>query len=219
MDLSKIRISPWAQVSLELVAQPGKKYQSRYLGYYPSKTVFVATPMVAADRPLLVRKEQDVIVRFFANKIACAFRASIAHICTTPFHYLHLNYPSDVETGTIRKAERVAANIRVSVINKASSEGRQTPGVIVDLSLSGARLETLHPVGAVGDAIVIQARVDIGRVSRLVTWDAEIKAGLNKFSMNNAVAAYGIEFNHLNDIDYLALLAYVNTQIARGVET
>jgi len=217
MDLAKIQPSSGISVSLELVANPGQKYQSKLIGYMPGRSVLVATPMLANDRPLLVRKEQEVIVRFFANKNACAFKSDVKHMCTTPFHYLHLTYPPMVETGEIRKAERVVANVQVSVINKSRPEYDTVSGAIVDISTVGAKLETLQPVGEVADILMLTAKVQVGRVTRIVTWDAEIKNELDKFDMNNSVAAYGIEFHYLNDLDYLALHAYVNSQLAKKI--
>jgi len=217
MDLTKIKLPPWAPINIEIDSQKGQKYPARLLGYYPNRTVCISTPMVAADRPLLLRKEQSVIVRFFANKIACAFKAPVAHICTTPYHYFHLQYPTQVETGTIRKADRVPSNIAVTVINKSNPKIDSASGSIVDISIVGARLDTIKSIGDPGDHLVLHSKISIGRVTRLVTWESEIKVTLDKFSMNNAVASYGIEFGHLKDLDYLALIAFVNTQLAKGL--
>lgn len=219
MDLTKIKLPPWAPINIEVAAQQGHKYPSRLVGYFPNRTVCISTPMIEANRPLLVRKGQEIIVRFFANKIACAFRAPVLHICTTPYHYLHLAYPASVETGTIRKAERVSANIKVSVINRSRPDIDAISGAIVDISTVGAKLESTQPIGNPGDKLIVSARVNVGRIMRLVTWDSEIMVSLDKFVMKNAIAAYGIEFGHLKDLDYLTLIAFVNTQLAKDVES
>jgi len=219
MDLTKIKLPPWAAINIEIDSQKGQKYPARLVGFYPNRTVCISTPMIGQDRPLLLRKDQKVIVRFFANKIACAFIAPVVHVCTTPYHYFHLQYPAQVETGTIRKADRVPANISVSVINKTNPKIEKVSGSIVDISIVGARLETIKPVGKPGDKLVLNSKVSIGRVSRLVTWESEVKVTLDKLSMKNATAAYGLEFGHLKDLDYLALIAFVNTQLAKGLES
>lgn len=219
MDLNKLRLLPGSNMHLELASNPGQKYQTRLIGYYPGRSVLVTTPMLANDRPLLVRKEQEVVIRFFSNKSACAFRSEVRHLCTTPFHYLHLSYPGQVEVGEIRKSERVLANVQVSVINKSRSEYDTVSGAIVDISTTGAKLETLQPIGDIGDVLMLTAKVKVGRVTRLVTWDCEIKSDLDRFDMVNTVAAYGIEFHYLNDLDYLALHALVYSQLARGIES
>lgn len=217
-ELSRLGIVPGQNMNLELAASEGQRHQARMIGVMPQRSVLVGTPMIGENRPLLVRKEQEVIVRFFSNKTACAFRSVVRHICTTPFHYLHLSYPPQVEVGEIRKASRVMANINISAINKSQHGVEAIPGGVVDLSTVGAKIETMQPIGDVGDVILLTAKIEIGRLKQIVSWEVEIKIVLDKLDLKNSQAAYGVEFRYLKDPDYLALHAYVNAQIAKGAQ-
>ncbi len=218
MELSKLRLAPGTGLHIEINGNDGQKYPVKLIGFIPTKTVLITTPVLANGRPLLIRKDQEMVVRFFANKLAGAFKSKVRHICTTPYHYLHLTYPGSVETGEVRKAERVLANVAISAINNTRPEYDSTSGAIVDISTSGAKLETLQPIGKPGDILMLTAKVQVGRVTRVVTWEATIKIQLDKYEMMNSTAAYGIEFGYLNDLDYLAMQAYVNAQLVKGLQ-
>lgn len=218
IDLNRLRIPIGLGLKIEVEGAEDKRHNSHLIGFVPGRSVLVTTPMLNENRPLLMRKEQAVIVRFFSNKSACAFRSQVAHICTTPMHYLHLAWPGRVEAGEVRNAERVLANLQVSIMNQTNVDIERGFGAIVDLSTTGARLETLQPVGQVGDKLLLNGKVTVGHVSRVISIEAEIKAELDKFELSNSMAAYGIAFKFVSDIDFLALQAFVNAQMARGVE-
>ncbi len=215
-DLSKMHLPAGLNINMELVGSDGQRHKGTLIGLVPSRTVLVTTPMLSENRPLLLRKEQALICRFFSQKVAGAFQSHVVHICTTPFHYLHLGWPMAVEVGTVRSSERVQANLQVTVVNESDSSWERTFGGIVDLSTTGARLETVEPAGAIGDKILINSKVVVGHVTRLISIEAVIRAELDRFELSNSTAAYGIEFNYVSDIDFLALQAFVKGQIARG---
>ncbi len=217
-DLTKMRLTAGLNINLEVVGAEGDRYKSTLIGLVPGKSVLVTTPMLGDNRPLLLRKGQTLISRFFSHKTACAFRSDVVHLCTTPLHYLHLAWPTQVEVGTIRKSERVHANLQVSVVNQTDNSWDRTFGAIVDLSTTGARLETVEPVGAIGEQILITGKVVIGHVTRLISIEAVLRAELDRFELGNSTAAYGIEFKYVSDIDFLALQAFVNGQVAKGAE-
>jgi c-di-GMP-binding flagellar brake protein YcgR len=217
-DLSKMRLTAGLNINIEVVDSDGKRYQSTLIGLVPGRSVLVTTPLLGENRPLLLRKQQTLICRFFSHKVACAFRSQVVHLCTTPMHYLHLGWPSQVEVGAVRKSERVMANVQVSIVNQSDTSWERTYGAIVDLSTSGARLESADPIGGIGEQILISGKVVVGHVTRLISIEATIRAELDKFELPNSTAAYGIEFKFVSDIDFLALQAFVKGQIAKGAE-
>ncbi len=217
-DLSRMRLAAGLSINLEVEGGDGRRHKGTFIGMVPGRSVLVTTPMLGENRPLLLRKEQTLICRFFAHKVACAFRSQVVHICTTPLHYLHLGWPTQVEVGTVRKSERVLANLQVSIVNQSDATWERSFGAIVDLSTTGARLESVDPVGAISDQILISGKVVIGHVTRLISIEAVIRAELDRFELANSTAAYGIEFKFVSDIDFLALQAFVNGQVAKGAD-
>lgn len=218
IEFSKLRLTTGLSMKLEVEGGDSKRHNVNLIGYIPGRTVLITTPLLGEHRPLLMRKDQGVIVRFFSNKSACAFRTQVAHICTTPAYYLHLAWPDRVEAGEIRKAERVLANMQVTIVNQTSNTGDRGTGAIVDLSTTGARLETLQALGKPGDVLLLTSKVSVGHVTRVISIEAQIRAVLDRRELANSAAAYGIEFKYVSDIDFLALQAFVNAQMARGAE-
>ncbi|TCS37600.1 flagellar brake protein [Reinekea marinisedimentorum] len=215
-ELTRLRLAPGLAMNLEVLGGDGQRHKGVFLGMISGRSVMMSTPLVGENRPLLLRKDQPVVCRFFDQKIACAFRSQVLYLCTTPIHYLHLAWPTDVEVGHVRVSERVVANLQMNVVNQSDISWDKSHGAIVDLSISGARLETVEPVGNIGDKIVLSGRVVVGHVARLVTIEATLRAELDKFELSNSTAAYGIEFNYISDVDFLALKAFVNGQLVKG---
>jgi hypothetical protein len=52
----------------------------------------------------------------------------------------------------------------------------------------------------------------------VISIESQIRAILDRRELSNSAAAYGIEFKYVSDIDFLALQAFVNAQMARGAE-
>lgn len=217
MDLAKLNIAPGTPMQLSLSTSDGEKLPCKFIGMNTGRSILISTPM-KNDRAILVRMDQEVNISFIASNHACVFTSSIRHICTTPFNYLHLRFPNKVQAGEIRNSTRVEANIRVQVINKTNSSWAPTSGLITDLSTTGAKLEALAACADLEDELILTAKVTVGKMSRIVKWKATIKAEIQHFDSKNAVAAYGIEFGKLTDLDYLSLYAFVNTQVANGAE-
>jgi len=65
---------------------------------------------------------------------------------------------------------------------------------------------------------LLTGKVTVGHVTRVITIESRIRAELDKFELSNSMAAYGIEFKFVADMDFLALQAFVNSQIAKGAD-
>jgi hypothetical protein len=217
VEYQTLRLPIGLGIKLELAGDE-KRYNCQLIGHIQGRSVLISTPIIGDGRPLPVRKDQTVILRFFANLSACAFRTQVQHLCSIPTPYLHLAWPNRVEAGEIRNAERVLANVQVSVVNQSQPNQERAFGAIVDLSTTGARLETLQPCGTTGDSLLLTGKVTVGHVTRVITIESRIRAELDKFELSNSMAAYGIEFNFVADMDFLALQAFVNSQIAKGAD-
>lgn len=217
-DLSTMRLASGLNINFELEGGDGSRYVGKLIGLMPGRSVLVSTPILGDHRPLLIRKDQAVICRFFSHKVACAFRSHVSQVCTIPFNYLHVAWPESVAVGTVRNSERVIANLDVQVTNPTNKAFSEASGAMVDISASGARLETTVPLGVKGDQLLIKGDVTVGHVTRSVSIEAIIRVELERFEMSSSTAAYGIEFKYVSDIDFLAIQAYVNRQLVNGAE-
>lgn len=217
VELSKLKINPGIGVHMEVEDRPDARLSSKLIGLVSPRSVLVQTPMVDG-RQVLFRKDQPLIVRFFANKVACGFRTKVMHLCSTPYPYIHLAYPGRVEIGEVRNAARAQANLPITVINRTRASVDNVHGAIVDISTTGAKIETLQPVAEMGDELLITAKVVVGHITRIVNIEGFARTSIDRFDMANSVAAYGVEFKYLSEIDFLALHAFVNNQLVRTAD-
>lgn len=133
-----------------------------------------------------------------------------------PYPILHVSYPEQVSFKGIRGATRVNVDLPIQVKNLSVINEEVMKGTIADISISGARMELLEPVGEIGDKIRINARVTILNMVRELMVDAIIRSRLERSTQEadkNLPAVYGVEFTEEDEEKRLLLCAYVFGQI------
>jgi c-di-GMP-binding flagellar brake protein YcgR len=142
------------RVQLELLAD---SLQTRHLtsliGYVKGQSVLVRTPMVM-NLPIQVSENEPLLIRAFSGRSAFAFESSVIRVGRSPYPYLHLAYPQQVRTVTVRGAMRVRSELAATSINlKRDPAGTPQPGIIADLSVTGAQLDSQQELGSIGDRL------------------------------------------------------------------
>src|SRR5882762_4693060 len=96
----------------------------------------------------------SVLMRTFSGRHAYTFESTVDRVCRTPYPYLHLAYPAQVQQTLIRGALRVRVNLTATALN-AANQGEALPSAltIADLSISGALLEAEKSLGEVGETL------------------------------------------------------------------
>ena len=80
-------------------------------GICPNQSIMVSAPQLKLSEELL---NTTVKARLFIEQLdsACAFRTTVANLCSVPSNYLHLAMPNAMVTGEVRRNHR--AHISVS---------------------------------------------------------------------------------------------------------
>lgn len=114
------------------------RYATRVRGWSKSSYLLIDRPRIH-HRFAAIRENQPCIVRFLSNGRACAFDTMILDWDTRQYHsYCRISWPTNVETVSFRKFERVRAEIPCSFeINK-----EEYTGIIEDISIGGCRIRT-----------------------------------------------------------------------------
>ena len=185
------------------------RYTVRLIGFVKNKTVFVTAP-VLEGKFQLVRDGQMFVVRAFPGKKAYAFTAAAVKSVHTPHPYLHLSYPKQVKSTTVRQSARIQVKI-VSSITLGEPE-RTGTGLIIDLSSGGASAISKEPLGKKGEAGKIKMKVHVEEQ------DAYLNLNVILRSVSLAEAGEGIkhgfEFIDTPIQDRLVLSAFVNQTLA-----
>jgi c-di-GMP-binding flagellar brake protein YcgR len=216
-----LKLKTGDNIQVQLVAdQNDTRYMVKVIGYEPNVSLLVSTPR-ANGLPVLLRDGQLVTVRLLTGNTVYGFESQILRICRIPFSYLHLSYPRTFESMVVRKAQRASANIIASVenSNRATDSSEPFSAKISDLSVAGAMLDASMPMGEVGDAIMIRAKVQVAGMEKYLALAAVVRAvRVREASEPTGKALYhhGVEFQMLDPDDQLVLHGFVYEQIATG---
>jgi c-di-GMP-binding flagellar brake protein YcgR len=218
-EILKLKTGDNVQVQLS-ADQNDTRYMVRVIGYEPNVSLLVSTPR-ANGLPLLVRDGQAVTVRLLTGNTVYGFESQVLRICRLPFPYLHLSYPRSFESLVVRKAQRASANIIASVENcsRATDSAEPFSARISDLSVAGAMLEASMPMGEVGDAIMIRAKVQVAGMDKYLVLAAIVRALRVREAAEpggKTLYLHGVEFQMIGPEDQLVLHGFVYEQIATG---
>jgi len=189
------------------------RYAVRLIGFLPGKSLVVTTPE-SKGGVMLVREGQRYAARMLLGGCVFGFVASVLRSCAQPYPYMHLSYPTEVESIVVRNARRVDINVPVKAHNckNASDNTSWLKARLTDLSSTGARLISSKSLGNVGDRL--------GVAMHLKVQGAEEGLNLIAVVRNEAVIEpesredipeyrYGLEFQSVNRFQQLIIHGFV----------
>jgi c-di-GMP-binding flagellar brake protein YcgR len=193
------------------------QFYVKVVGFLPERSVIVTTPE-KAGAPMSVREGRAVLARSYSGDHARGFTCTVLRSCTQPYAYLHLSYPSKIETMLERQASRVRSALAVGVRTlDMPADARDIPAVIRDISLSGAQLLASAAVGQSGDRIVVRARLPIAKIGdQPVDLPSLVRNTQEETGVHDSLWRFkcGIEFDALEASAVLTLRAYLYERFA-----
>ena len=193
------------------------QFYVKVLGFLPERGVIVTAPD-NAGQAMSVREGRAVLARSYSGEHARGFTCTVLRSCTQPYAYLHLSYPSKIETMLERQSSRVRSALAVGVrMPDMAEDARDIPAVIRDLSLTGAQLLASAAVGRSGDRITVKARLPIAKIGdQPVDLPALIRNAAEETGVHDSLWRFrcGIEFDSLDAQTTLVLRAYLYERFA-----
>jgi len=131
---------------------------SSLVGIVPGQYILSSVPTSDEDLTNILKKDQEVVVRYLNLGKLCLFKTHIQHRTTTPSDLLFLEFPSVIFYHELRKEKRV--KIFVPSILKADQD-TEFYSVINDLNTLGclcnikAKLNSPFPDFNIGDVVTI----------------------------------------------------------------
>lgn len=204
--------------TLQLQFSPGnsdERYYVKLLGFLEDRSIIVTTPRLNGAA-LKIPAEQLFIVRMISGNSAQGFTATALHSSTRPYPHLHLTYPKNLESITVRKAERVNCKLIVSVQNEEPerSLGEGKSASMQDISTAGSQLFTTESIGIKGDTITINSKVSVANIEQYLTISGVIRRVVEAEKEGDKFE-YGVEFILLEDKDKLLLHGFVYEQMMK----
>jgi len=197
------------------------RYYVRVIGYSEGRSVITTSPMVNG-RLMLMKEGQQFAVRLLSGNSVQGFVSSVIKHTTTPYPYMHLSYPKELESIVVRNAQRINTRIIAAVQNQEEGKAAMCTksGVISDISTTGALVSSPEEIGGVGDLITINTKMGVGDVEEYVNLSAIIRRCLNKKEVGAEAGEfnYGVQFQLIEEHDKLIINGYVYEQIVKSSE-
>jgi len=201
------------QLQTSNVSGQPERFSCRLIGCLPGRSILLSVPKMAG-KLVRFRTGQKVVARMMVDNGIGIFASVVETQTADPYPILHISYPDNVSFKGIRGATRVAIDQPVEVFNMANLS-EAIAGTIVDISVTGARIEAGAMLGNAGDQIQIGMRVTVSNIVRDLTVQAiirsRVEADPDGFTSN--IVAYGVEFIPPEEDKLLMLYAFVYAQI------
>ena len=211
--LSGIRLKFGEVLQLQL---PGEddRYDVRLIGYLQNRS-FIITAPVYNSRLIRFRSGEPVIVRMMVSGVACAFTSNVMKSHSLPYPHVHLEYPVDLVTNSVRNAVRVESRAHGKIFNRSiGARAKELSCYLADISETGAHLVTQIRVGKSGDEIGLTIKLDTGGMNRMLEVAAILKGRLKVKSDPDAREVhYGVQFCEMSDAQRIELIAYIYSKL------
>lgn len=162
MNATPLHCPPGTKMLLE-VAGFEEKLHTHCVGHVRGRFVIAQMPLLAeAGRDALYQllyPDAAVIARYLHEGTVVGFSAQVIKWIQVPFPLLFLSYPARLESYDLRRHKRIACCIP----GRARLGAAETPGMLLDLSLSGCQfsaalaLATPPPAVQVDDMVALQS--------------------------------------------------------------
>lgn len=197
-----------------LAGQP-ERFSCRLIGCLPGRSILVSVPKVGG-KLVKFRTGQKLVVRLMVDNGIGVFVALVDVQTVDPYPILHISYPDNVSFKGIRSATRVGVDLPMELVNVTTPSAAPIPGLISDISISGARIELTEAVGAIGDTVEISAHVEIQQVRRELKVQGIIRSRVEATEHQDPgfPVSYGLQFTEANEEQLLVMYAYVYSQMA-----
>lgn len=204
------------QIQTAGTAGQSERYSCRLIGCLPGRSILLSVPKLAG-KLVRLKQGQKIIVRLMIDNGIGVFASQVEIQTLEPYPILHIIYPETITFKGIRGATRVGVEQNILVENISDTSQLPTQGLIVDISVTGARVELVAPIGKIGDEIELVSSVMIQEVQRDFKIRAIIRSQvetLEDSKLGGLTTSYGLEFIEKEEEKRLIMYAFVYSQMA-----
>lgn len=190
------------------------QFYVKVVGFLPERSIVVTAPE-KGGQAMGVRDGRAVLARSFSGQQAKGFTCVVLRSQTQPYPYLHLSYPTKVETMLERQNSRVRSALAVGV--RPAGAAADVPAVIRDISIGGAQLLASAAVGQSGDRVLIKARLPVAKIGdQPIELPAVVRNAVEETGVHDSLWRFrcGVEFEALDAPTTLVLRAYLYERFA-----
>ncbi|MES2826121.1 MAG: flagellar brake protein [Pseudomonadota bacterium] len=192
-----------------------ERFSCRLIGCLPGRSILLSVPKVGG-KLIRFRPGQKIVTRLMVDNGIGIFVSVVETQTSDPYPILHIAYPENVNFKGIRGATRVDIKQPAVIVNLTADSDEVRQGAVVNISISGARIEASGLIGEIGNAIRLGLKINVAGIVRDLSVEAIIRSRVEPESSNanpREVITYGIQFTETDEDRLLLLYAYVYSQI------
>jgi c-di-GMP-binding flagellar brake protein YcgR len=178
---------------------------STVIGWVRDEYMIVKIPM-ENNGPIAITEGDKLTVRVFSGVNVCSFSTVVQRVFLRPLMYAHVSFPTDIQGTSLRAAMRVKVEIPAKMMR---DDGNHASVFIVNLSVSGALIESAQPLSREGETVQLdftllappddrQVRIHTPALVRNASMVQSQKEGKDVFS-------YGVQFTGLDPAHFTLL--------------
>jgi c-di-GMP-binding flagellar brake protein YcgR len=122
---------------------------SSVIGWIRDEYLIVKIPLENGG-PIAISEGDKLTVRVFSGVNVCSFATVVQRVFLRPIMYAHVSFPTDIQGTSLRAAMRVKVEIPARM---SREDGNNASVFLVNLSVSGALVESAQPLGREGDTV------------------------------------------------------------------
>lgn len=207
-SLADLNLKPG--IKLQVVDQVAKsQYRLELVGVIAHQYLLIRAPKSQAGR---VRRA--LRIRLLVDNWICAFNSDVEQAVDAGVPLWLVSYPERIEVAKFREETRLPITLRVRVDGPEPHQGPDGEfGLIVDLNLRGAQLESANSLGAVGDSIHISTEICVAQTQHLVMLAARIVSVNHSEGDALPLFRYGVEFEPIDEETRICLFGFIAQQL------
>lgn len=171
---------------------------STVIGWIKDEYLIVKIPM-DQGAPIALREGDKITLRVFSGVNVCSFSAVVERVFGRPLMYAHVTFPVEIQGTNLRTAMRVKVDIPAHV----KGEEFELSGFLVNLSVSGALLESKRQLPEEAQHVTVQFTLLTEPDKRQVM--ISTKAAIRNVNGAEGKFAYGLQFVDLDPAHYMML--------------
>lgn len=193
---------------------PSSRQYVKVIGCHSGRSILVTTPQIGG-RIMLVRQDQPVVVRIMIGTDVVGFNSWVIRSCARPYPYLHLAYPKELRSSSIRAALRVGLDQVVSIRKLLPDDdpNRAVPAIAArtrDISISGALICAPNRLGDLGERLLLAMRVTVAGFAEEIRLRATVcNRTVLSAEHSSDETLFGVEFDPPDRREAVVLHAYV----------
>ena len=146
------------------------------VGYLPNNTLITTAP-VSNGKKVPLPDASNITARFMMGTRVCAFVSKVNKAPPDNIAYYHIPYPTEIDSSVIRDKVRMETSL-ISIakpIDHSKSIEAVDSGILIDLSLGGAKLVSKNDFGYENHFFNLAFKVDVADFNQIINLTCEIK--------------------------------------------